>query len=550
MTEATVIGSAELSDADLVRLTREGNTNSYGELWCRHATSARHLSLSITTKIDADDVVAEAFARIFAAILSDGGPTSSFRPYLFTTVRNVISGWGRSSRESSSDDLDQYESTFVSSSEDSAIDKLDQGLSAEAFRSLPDRWQEALWYSEIEQLPPRDIAHILGLPVTAVRALTFRAREGLRQAWIQAHLTRLTEDSPHRWTIERLGAYARGATTKRETQKIEEHLANCARCSVVAAEADNLGKWLALTILPLVVGFGAAELYMKAVRSGATATPASASSIPESVIRTAAQLAPQPALPVVASPVATVSTTWISSLMSPAIVTLSAVGLVLVAGLGVSVFAINALSPSAQSESVLPGNLPADTAVPELSPSAPTPTPGLTARIISDSEGIFFPVIRGTGAPGATVTIGQADTALSRVTIDSQGSWSTGQLSDSSIEGTLSLREQSRDGAAVRESSLNYRIQTPSISATLATDSTVIVVKVVGVPGAPVHVTSGNGGVFSSLAAVVLDANGVWSSSFDVGPGGSPQELSVRYAAGNRFGPSVTVVPSTGYAAG
>ncbi len=50
-----------------------------------------------------------------------------------------------------------------------------------------------LWYSEIEQMKPAEIAPLLGMKATAVAQLTFRAREGLREAWMQAHL-RSVED--------------------------------------------------------------------------------------------------------------------------------------------------------------------------------------------------------------------------------------------------------------------------------------------------------------------------------------------------------------------
>ena len=60
--------------------------------------------------------------------------------------------------------------------------------------------------TEIEQMKPAEIAPLLGMKATAVAQLSFRAREGLREAWIQAHLQSVEDGSEHQWTIERLGA--------------------------------------------------------------------------------------------------------------------------------------------------------------------------------------------------------------------------------------------------------------------------------------------------------------------------------------------------------
>ena len=73
-------------DADLVLRTRSGDRAAFGELWRRHYRSGIVVANSITTQFDADDLVQEAYARIFQAIARGGGPTGSFRAYLFTSI--------------------------------------------------------------------------------------------------------------------------------------------------------------------------------------------------------------------------------------------------------------------------------------------------------------------------------------------------------------------------------------------------------------------------------------------------------------------------------
>ncbi|MCG1037968.1 zf-HC2 domain-containing protein, partial [Polaribacter sp. DS7-9] len=99
---------------------------------------------------------------------------------------------------------------------------------------------------EIEQMKPAAIGALLGMSAGAVSQLTFRAREGLREAWIQAHLRSVGEGSDCQWTIEHLGAYSRGNLGARAQQRIDDHLEGCARCMIVAAEAKDVSSRLAL----------------------------------------------------------------------------------------------------------------------------------------------------------------------------------------------------------------------------------------------------------------------------------------------------------------
>jgi RNA polymerase sigma factor (sigma-70 family) len=279
----------ETADADLVLRSRSGDSSAFGELWRRHYTSGLTVARSITSSIDPDDLVQEAYARIFQSIQRGGGPTGSFRAYLFTSIRNTAAAWGRARRETAVDELDTV--ADPASTEQAADDALDRSLTHQAFRSLPTRWQEVLWYTEIEQMKPSEIAPLLGLKPTAVAQLAFRAREGLREAWIQAHLRSVADGSDCQWTIERLGAYARNNLGKRDLTKIEAHLGDCARCAIVASEARQVSGRLVLILLPLTVGIGAGASYLASVQGGGAPIAAMAA-MPSSVVQGAVVAGP------------------------------------------------------------------------------------------------------------------------------------------------------------------------------------------------------------------------------------------------------------------
>ncbi|MEV7631524.1 sigma-70 family RNA polymerase sigma factor [Microbacterium sp. NPDC089318] len=273
--------SEMMADADLVLRTRSGDTEAFRELWRRHRASGMAVARSVTPAVDPDALVQESFTRIHHAIIKGGGPNGSFRAYLFTSVRNTAAAWGRSRPETPIDRFDA--APHPSSTAAAGAQALDRDLTAQAFRSLPSRWQEVLWYSEIEQMEPAEIAPLLGSSAGAVSQLSFRAREGMCEAWMHA-LLRNTDASPEcRWAIENLGARPRGALAPRAQQGLDDHLASCARCTIVAAEAQEVSSRLALALLPMVLGADGAEAYLASLHGAPTAIDAFAA-MPSSVV--------------------------------------------------------------------------------------------------------------------------------------------------------------------------------------------------------------------------------------------------------------------------
>ncbi|GAA1984024.1 RNA polymerase sigma factor [Microbacterium pumilum] len=286
--DATAFGDGE-ADVDLILRTRSGDRAAFAELWRRHYRSGLTVARSVTSNLDPDDLVQEAYTRIYQSIVAGGGPTGSFRAYLFTCIRNTAAAWGRARREMTIDALETVEDPATT--DQATADALDRSLTHQAFRSLPTRWQEVLWYSEIEQMKPAEIAPLLGMKATAVAQLTFRAREGLREAWIQAHLRSVADDSDCQWTIEHLGAYSRANISRRDGVKVNTHLGECARCAIVASEAKEVSRRLALVLVPLTVGSVGAAGYLASLHGGALPAMALAA-MPSTVMQGAVTVAP------------------------------------------------------------------------------------------------------------------------------------------------------------------------------------------------------------------------------------------------------------------
>jgi RNA polymerase sigma factor (sigma-70 family) len=233
----------EPGDAELIAAVRAGGTDAYGVLYRRHSGSALALARHLTgSRSEADDLVAESFAKVLDVLRGGGGPDAAFRAYLLTTVRHTLYDRARRDRKLElSDDMTRHDPGVPW--EDTAVAGLESALAARAFTKLPERWQTVLWHTEVEQESPAEVAPLLGLTPNGVAALAYRAREGLRQAYLQEHLADGVVGA-HLTTVNRLGAWARGGLSARQRAKVDAHLAGCDTCSTLAAELAQVSGGL------------------------------------------------------------------------------------------------------------------------------------------------------------------------------------------------------------------------------------------------------------------------------------------------------------------
>ena len=148
-----------------------------------------------------------------------GGPDVAFRAYLLTAVRRLqVDRIRATARLTTTDDMEAFDPgvPFV----DTAVEGFESAAAARAFASLPERWQLVLWHTEVEGDKPADIAPILGMSANSVSALAYRAREGLREAFLTQHAAELEADTC-RWTHGQLGAYVRGSSSRRDGAKVK-----------------------------------------------------------------------------------------------------------------------------------------------------------------------------------------------------------------------------------------------------------------------------------------------------------------------------------------
>ncbi|MBW8800150.1 MAG: sigma-70 family RNA polymerase sigma factor [Streptomyces sp.] len=267
-------------DRRLIERMRAGDDSAYAELYRRHADAVRRYARTCCRDgHTADDLTAEVFARMLQAVRGGSGPEHAVRAYLLTSVRRVAAQWTKSARrEQLVDDFALFAAQSARGSEVSDDDTLnlgadvramheaEQSMAMQAFRSLPERWQAVLWHTEVEDESPSEVAVLFGLDANGTRVLASRAREGLKQAYLQAHVSAsLVDDEECARYADQLGGYARRKLRVRAERGLRKHLEECARCRLAAAQIEEVASGIPAVVPVAVIGWFGAAGYAKAL---------------------------------------------------------------------------------------------------------------------------------------------------------------------------------------------------------------------------------------------------------------------------------------------
>lgn len=256
MNESSPAHDSSASDAELIARYRAGDASAAAELYRRHFEPARRLGVKIAGRSQGEDLAAEAMIRVLVALQRGAGPEATFRAYLMTTVRNTFANAVRRDRRYVwVDDHDTLGD--VPETDDDLGLRDESSLLAVAFRSLPERWQVVLWHTTIERESNEAVATILGISAGAVGALAFRAREGLREAYLALHVETSADAACHA-VREQLPAFSRGRLGAAEAD-VQEHLDGCAACSVALTDLRGVRGGLGVQVAPVLLGVAATE---------------------------------------------------------------------------------------------------------------------------------------------------------------------------------------------------------------------------------------------------------------------------------------------------
>ncbi|TSD68028.1 sigma-70 family RNA polymerase sigma factor [Aeromicrobium piscarium] len=236
-------------DQVLLDAARSGDADAMDTLYRQHSPAVRRVALALDPG-RADDLVSEAFTRVFTALRSGRGPDRNLLGYLATTVRRLHLDHQRTgNHETPSSDRDWL---LDRPHTHDLLDPVDERRAAEALNGLPKRWREVLWCLDVEDMSVAEVAERLDVPAPRVSTWAYRAREALRRGYLRSHVAP-AERLPCRWTRERLSVLVRDGLSPSAHAKVMRHLDECPDCAAQHAVLDDINDRLGAWIWPVVL---------------------------------------------------------------------------------------------------------------------------------------------------------------------------------------------------------------------------------------------------------------------------------------------------------
>lgn len=139
----------------------------------------------------AEEIATETFVRVYDAMTRGLGPHFTFRGYYLAAIHNAVAQRSRSAAvrtEMATGQVEIYAPPVYDNDECVRTESVRAVLAA-----MPKRWSTALQLSGIEGQSPQQLGSVLGLSPSAAAALTYRARNAFRRAYLTLDAERRKE---------------------------------------------------------------------------------------------------------------------------------------------------------------------------------------------------------------------------------------------------------------------------------------------------------------------------------------------------------------------
>lgn len=175
------------SDRDLVSLCLQGDRNSYRQLYRRYQLSVRSTLYQLCGASHLDDLVQEVFLRVWKG-LPKFRQTSQFSTWLYRITWNVAADRRRQfamahrqQQAIAHSSLAKSETAAPSSDTSNLMQLHYQDLVQRGLATLSLERRAVLVLHDLEDLPQKEVAKILAVPVGTVKSRLFHARAAMRQ---------------------------------------------------------------------------------------------------------------------------------------------------------------------------------------------------------------------------------------------------------------------------------------------------------------------------------------------------------------------------------
>jgi len=189
-----VVPTSEPSDEALAARAAAGDDRAFETIVGRYQARVFRLAGRLTSETDAPDVLQDTFLQVYRHLPSFRGD-SRFGTWLYRIATNAGLMHRRARARRPAEPLDAFLPSFdatgthcdtpaqlrVVSQADELIDRrVLAGKAREGLARLPDLYREAFVLRDLEEMPTKDVAEVLGIEPAAVRQRVHRARLMLR----------------------------------------------------------------------------------------------------------------------------------------------------------------------------------------------------------------------------------------------------------------------------------------------------------------------------------------------------------------------------------
>ena len=217
-------------------------TAAIDDLYRRHVGDVyRYTYAVLGNHADAEDVTQTTFVNALRA-LERGEEPQNPANWLLVIAHNIVrQRWRQAAARPTEVELVD-DVPDVSGDDDVELDGL-----VRALQRIPPSQREALVMRELEGRSYQEISELLGLTTSALETLLFRARRSLAEELENV----VTCQSAELAMSRRLD----GRLARKESRRLDEHLAECASCAKLAAtQARQRRAFKGLALIPLPVG--------------------------------------------------------------------------------------------------------------------------------------------------------------------------------------------------------------------------------------------------------------------------------------------------------
>lgn len=144
----------------------------------------RYCLIRVSNREQAVDIMQDSFMRFWDVLSKNPEPIKSPRALLYTIAGNLIIDWYRKKKSVSLDELtdsDEDGEAALQITDDSYLDieiASEAKLVIQKIKSLDPIYQQAVYLRFVEDLPPKEIAHILKLDANTV---SVRINRGIKE---------------------------------------------------------------------------------------------------------------------------------------------------------------------------------------------------------------------------------------------------------------------------------------------------------------------------------------------------------------------------------